>query len=288
MNVLVGVDTEGHSNQVANLLARLRFPDLSCRLVHSVQSVMPDGSFPGSTPGATLAAVHEGLVEAGKSSLANSARVFESVGIPCTTVLDYGDPARVLLEHAEADGCEMIAVASTAKSYYGSLFFGSVAKGLILGGKGPLLITKRDHPGSGPVNAVLASDNSDYFEGCLDHLVDMGPRGLGSVTLFSVYDRDSRRVFEFASNVEADVARHHFESKSEAFAKKAGAVAEVADHLVLDGELEERLGEVVAQKRAELIVMGAQGQGFFERVTVGSSTLHQAITGKESLLLLRA
>lgn len=42
-----------------------------------------------------------------------------------------------------------------------------------------------------------------------------------------------------------------------------------------------------ALPRDELLILGAQGHGFWERLTVGSVSFHQAIAESHSVLMLR-
>lgn len=285
MKVLIGVDCPGHHGQIKNLLERLQFPKLEIVLVHAVQSVLPDASFPGTSPGMEITAVFNELQAAGEAALAHAKDLYANLG-PVSTKLVFGDPARELIEASEAEGCDLIAVASTSKSYYGSLFFGSVAKGLIIGAKRDLLIVKHEHPASGPVNALVATDHSPYMQRCFGELRKLGPAGLGQVTLLSVYDRDTRLTFGHKSGDE-EAGLSQLQAKTDEAAGSLSTDAITFTPQVAAGELDEVLQSVVESTKAELVVMGAQGQGFFERIAVGSSSLHQAITGSQSLLLLR-
>jgi nucleotide-binding universal stress UspA family protein len=48
------------------------------------------------------------------------------------------------------------------------------------------------------------------------------------------------------------------------------------------------IGEVMREKAADLLVIGAQGTGVLERLFVGSVAMHQVVNEPWNLMLLRA
>jgi nucleotide-binding universal stress UspA family protein len=52
-------------------------------------------------------------------------------------------------------------------------------------------------------------------------------------------------------------------------------------------EFHEAVETAMRDQKADLLIMGAKGKGFWDRIRLGSNTLHQALNTSNDLLVLR-
>lgn len=278
MRAAVGVDTSGAANSALHMLARMAFKEIEIDLVHVVESVMPDGGFPKLAPTHPLSVMMEQYRQEGQSALDQAAAWCEAHGIAHRTFLLQGPAARTLIEHADKEGCQIVAVRSSQKGYYGSLFFGSVAKGLVIGARQSVLIVKGEVAGEGSLTCVLATDHSDYANACVDLLVDLAPSGIEKVV---VLNADQARP-ALAGLPDPDL----FRLGRGVCEKFAGKLGECVTRVIRETP-QKAIAQTMQDEGADLLIMGAQGRGFFERVRIGSQSFHQVVNEPHSLFVLR-
>lgn len=282
---MVGVDGSGSWRGALELFFRLEVPGVELELVHCVESVVPEGPFPGAGPGATAGQLYAMLEQAGRRALAEAEEVAEARGLVCRTELAVGDPAAELVARAERSGSDLVVVHSTTKGHWGALFFGSVAKGLLIGAPCSVLVGKGEGTGAtGPVDVVVATDHSDFMGRCLGHVAGWGARGFGRATVLTCGQKLPWP--EGGEGMPVEGMETFYRGRTEEVARGLGFGRE-AEGLYLPGSLDAGIREVVGRTGAELVVMGSQGNGFFERVTVGSHALHQVLTAPHSVLVVR-
>jgi hypothetical protein len=97
VKALVGVDTLGQCATALELLKRLDFGLSKLTLLHSVESVMPDGSFPGLAAGGTYADMLNEFEDAGQNALDEAEAAF-GISAAVEKKMIPGDPLRNLLE----------------------------------------------------------------------------------------------------------------------------------------------------------------------------------------------
>ena len=61
-----------------------------------------------------------------------------------------------------------------------------------------------------------------------------------------------------------------------------------ADGKVVHGRTNDMLREAMQDTEADLVIVGAQGHGFIERLFIGSVSLHQVVSEPYPVLVLRA
>lgn len=293
MNVLVGVDTAGGYQQALEMVLRLGIKDLHLHLVNCVSPVMVDGSFPDGSAGGVLAEINDQIRRDGLVELesAEAASIPRCAGV--TTAQVMGDTAAQLVHYADEHTIDLVAVASANKDYLGSLFFGSVAKGLVASCHRSVLVVKSAFQEVGPVKAVVASDHSDYFGKCLEMYEGWGVSGVGSYHVVSAFGAVKQLAPKYADAVgrlgELSQAAmvDEVNRKNRLVGLKLDGLGATVTSEAVYGRPGPVIDEAYAAQKADLLILGAQGHGFMERLTMGSVSFHQVVSTAHNTLILR-
>jgi nucleotide-binding universal stress UspA family protein len=298
MQILVGVDRE--PGPVVPLLKRLNFPYARYEVVHTLSAAdyLSYGIEGARTPeevekivGAENRLARQ-LAESGARLLARDGEPH-----PVGDVL-FGHPTEALLRRAESLRAELVAInASHAHSEGVAALTGSVARGVAMGSHQSILIARHSllfHADDQPVRAVFATDHSEYANRCLEQLIDFAPRGLSHLLVMTaVPERElelvDRELPELGISVSASV-RQALERRNQSVAHQLDRELK---HTQVEATLStlpihEAIDRALDQASADLLIVGAKGHSLLERLSLGSVSLHQAISGPSSVLILRA
>jgi len=294
MKAVVGVDTQGCYVPVLNLLARLKFPNLHVKLDCVIDPVLPTPAFE-FVPSAELSEEYVRAIEtAGAEALSIANEKGKLDGLSCETACLTGPAATMLMDDAEETSADLIAVAASRKSALGSLFLGSVSRSLAAHCKQSLLIAKADLAPSGPLTAVFATDHSEYAQRALEKLLQFDPKGLSQVHLVTAFTAGDYVQAVLGSNlglkgpqVDQFLARE-LERLSKAAAKKLRDHGIKADHKVQKGQANEVIADAMKDTKADLVIVGAQGHGFIDRLILGSVSFHQVASEPYAVMVIRA
>lgn len=292
VKILVGVDGAQTYRPVLSLLARMRFESSELTLAHAAPA--PGGlaifGYPedasGLEPGRTA-------VQPGGEILEQAADAAARAGLQAETVLLSGRAAPALMEFATREGADLIAIHSVRKSALGSLFLGSVARGLAIGGEQSILISKGEVARSGPLKAVFATDHSPYAKAAMERLIALRPRGIAQLHLMSAatmndYEPDAAHYDAVKEEgLTQEWLEHELERKNEAAAKELAEAGFQVTTTVDPGRPVEAIRRAMSSHSADLLIMGAQGHGFIHRLFIGSTSLQQVVAEPYSVLLLR-
>ncbi len=201
-----------------------------------------------------------------------------------TALHTIGTPAGSLLDEADALNADLIAVGSTQKSRFGCLFFGSVGRALAIGSPKSVLISKKNSEKGQRIRGIFATDHSDYADRALVKLARLRPGGFEKITLVTALTKEmlgdtNQRETEVMSNLMAIKSANAVQHLHEA------GIA--ADYIVAKGEFAPVVDHHVNALRADLLILGAQGHGFLERLFIGSSALHEVVATDHSVLIIR-
>lgn len=294
MKVLIGIDTSNAWQGVANLLVRI-FPDgFEAELIHCIESIMPDGSFPTLSSDHALTLILNEHRRQAEEALSEASSFLTDKGVTCKKTVVQGDSSRVLLEHADASGCELVAIRSSVKSPSSAMFFGSTAKAIVLSAKQSVLVAKNDHEGADQVNALLSTDHSQYMAACIENLKSMDGIRFGNLTVFTTNETRNETMSFLLKDLPdiADLApkwiKEKLEETNQEIANNLSGVTSNASVLVSQENIRTALPNAIKETQSELLVMGSQGHNFFERLMLGSQSMHQILHEKTSVLLLKA
>ncbi len=292
VKVVVGVELAGRSDSALDLLSRLQFPLDQTILVHTIEPVAVTMA---ANPYGMLVEgddIFETLHKAGEAVLVAAKAKAEVLGLKPATQLCEGPPAITLIDAAEADKASLIAVSSTVRSSAGAIFGGSVARGLAIHAKQSVLIAREASSENGLLTAVFANDQSPFCAACLRLLVKCAPKGIAHITLLTVHDRS--RHEQVMAHLHPDKASAALEAIDKELTEKGDAAAKwltengiPTSSKLVSGCVEESIHAEMNESNAGLLIVGSQGHGMVERMLVGSTALHQLVSERYPLLLLR-
>jgi nucleotide-binding universal stress UspA family protein len=139
---------------------------------------------------------------------------------------------------------------------------------------------------------VFATDGSEFNDRCLDKLLSLQPSGIETVHVVGAWG--------LASNVERLLRHslHHSPDVNAALKSSAEAAVEMAasrfeaagfkaTRQAQEGLPDRVLHDAMINSGADLLVVGAHGKSWIERMLIGSTSLHQVIDEPYNVLLIR-
>jgi len=304
MQVVLGIDKSG-KNTALHLVKRLRFTNSSIDLAHviSPSTWSPTGVYGAMAIEASLP--YEDYLEMEKQEEENakallrgeSAYFMAEEGSTSISVL-HGNPTEQLLEHADAIAADLIAVNAPHEGPLLAFLTGSVARGMVIGARQSVLLGRcctGEEADGRPVRAVLATDYSPYMEECIALLLRLHPRGIQHLTILSAYpELDMQDLEPYLSHLKVspiDAMRHELETRNHALIqrlKEGFAPFDITIRSVVSGDpVNLAIAKTMEETESELLIVGAQGHSFLERLTLGSVSFRQAMTAPYSVLVLR-
>jgi nucleotide-binding universal stress UspA family protein len=293
MRAVLGVHHLHSAHQALEALLQLGFKDLEIRPTHVMEHV-------GSTLGKYLLTVTESEYYAQymQSEQQKAKLLLDSFdgelskrGILSQSQLREGHVVNELIAEAQQSKADLVAVSLKAQETLGHFIFGSVGRKLIFQCPTSFFVYK---PLSAPrtlKRAVFATDHSAFAQKALERLIQMQPDGIEHIAVLTAYPHDlTSALAPFVSQLGVDVGRWVEEKlfeENEAVVRRlqqAGfqAVAEVR------GEpIHEAIESSLKQQDAGLVILGAQGHGMLEGLSLGSVTAHQVLHTRHSVLVVR-
>lgn len=291
MKALVGVDLEDTYKGAETLCKRLDFQNQKWIFanVAPLLSAYSPGLSPVMIP---VADATDALHNAGRKALEEAREIAGVEEIECLELIEDGNTAAALMRIAEERDADLI-VAGSGKPRKGFLWtLGSVSRALSYGAKQSLLVSKQGIGGDGPLHAVFATDHSQYAKCALETLIEWAPRGLRRIDVLTAYDtgKETLALLRASTQVQLDFDRWVFENcrkESEAAAQQLRTIAPEVQIIIQQGRPNEVIAEVMKETGADLLILGAQGHGFVQRLLVGSTSLHQLVAEPYPVLLIR-
>lgn len=293
MRAIVGIDGSRLYRSALRLLKRLDMDVNEVTLVHAADPTLPLAGFEVSGTGDVQAELVTSSLECGNEVLEDAQEDACAVGLRTTTALRLGTPAATLLDYAHEHQIDLVAVTSARKGAFGSMFFGSVSRSLAIASRIPILVAKGDVECRGKLTVVLATDHSDYSNQCIDRFLEAKPKGIERVIVTTAYEIDDYEatllhvnLAKLGGQVE-DWIEEKLTAMSKAVVAKFEAVGIPAEFIISHGHTNDVLRKVMDASGADLLVLGAQGHGFVERLVIGSVSLHQVVAEPYSVLVMR-
>ena len=302
MKALLGIDHEGSYRHALSMLRRLDFPNCE---VHLAAVVHPEVDVMAAVgPGAfsnrlalmdPIERLADDSVKAADSDLQEAAvRAMAIDPSPQTTTL-FGDAASQLMNYANDIGASLIAADRTISGAFNAFTMGSVCRALTISAKQSVLITKGEIEPKGEVRAVYATDLSAYGEHCLNNFIDMNPGGLSHITVMHAVEHGSVHYYRGlpGDTVEMVLESNHAHDSealksTEKVAGKLMRVARSTRTQFMVGKAQDLISKAMNDSKADLLILGAQGHGFFERLAIGSVALHSVVAENYPVLIIRA
>jgi nucleotide-binding universal stress UspA family protein len=202
-------------------------------------------------------------------------------GIANRSVVTFGRAAHEITSVADREAADLIIAGSGHKGSLETFLMGSVTRALVVEAKRSVLVGKRAMSAGDKVSAVLATDHSEYADRCVDLLVRLAPAGLGKVTIVSA-DTSDKEVRSVTTEYEGALR-----SRNEIVAGKLAGLGCDVEALVLQGSANEVIDAAMEKTGADLLILGAHGHGFLERLLMGSTAMHMVANSPWNVLVLR-
>jgi nucleotide-binding universal stress UspA family protein len=287
VKILIGVDGGVDDSMPARLVCRLRFPKPQIDLMHAV---VPITWWAGDTVvSADLAQqTLDAQREEGENILERARALYKGTDAQIGLHLDFGSPSERLLDELRSHPADLVVVGGHPRGTFAAWASGSVGRNLVVNSESSLLVVKGGIRTEGPVDLVIATDHSGYVESCVDQLIAWAPAGFGNILVVTAtdFDTDSETVASIAERHRG--LRAEYQSRGERLAARLKPLCSGnVDVDVVDGNPGEVLADAMQRTGAELLVLGAQGHGWFDRLAYGSVSYRQVVSQPYPVLVLR-
>ena len=284
MRLLIGVDEDKRYEPALRLLKRLDFDTQEWHVAH----VRPNPD-PNLAPMILDMEDAKSLMEEdGMETLQNAGKATGG-----KVHLLKGASAPQLLRFAEDLQADIVGLGSSGHSVLGATLLGSVGRAFAIGSPCSFMVGRGQVEGSGPVRVVFATDHSDYARRALSDFLAMKPRGVSEIRVMTAYEMlETSEMVHYLELVEVAARegrtlREHLTVLGEEAAASIRQAGIEASSVLQPGSVGDAIDATMKESNADLVVLGAQGHGFLERLLIGSVALNQVVAGRYSTLVLR-
>lgn len=294
MKAVVGIDASPEALNSIKMVARLQLNQPELQLVHVIERLSPEEWAKKPQNANDLLTQFLRLQEKeGQQSLDQATALARDLQLPAQSLLKYGSTvSNQLLQVAQNTQAHLIAIGSRDETALGKLLIGSVGRKLVTSSPTSLLITRTELTPQEPLEAVFATDHSDYASRCVDTLLQLAPRGLKRLTIMTAFPREMvRSLRNFAPQIPSHLGQWleaHLDEQNQKVQERLQSLGIAVQSQVIASDPDAAIEESMNATGSKLLIMGAQGHGFWERLATGSHTFRQAVSGKHSVLVLRA
>jgi nucleotide-binding universal stress UspA family protein len=295
MKTVVGIDSSQESLNAIRMVGRLMFAQPQLQLIHVIERLSPEEWANKPQNANNLLTQFLRLQEKeGQEWLDKATAMARDLQVPAEAALKYGSTvANQLLQAAQDCQADLLAIGSRDESALGKLLIGSVGRKLVTSSPRSLCITRTElSQTKEPLDAVFATDHSEYASRCVDTLLQLAPRGLRRLTIMTAYPREMvRSMRSFMPHIPSDISKWletHLNEQNQKVSERLKSLGCEIQSKVLAQDPDSAIEDSMQATASKLLIMGAQGHGFLERLTTGSHTFRQAVSGKHSVLILRA
>jgi nucleotide-binding universal stress UspA family protein len=302
MKILFGLERE--LDPAFSLLKQLHFPEATVDIVHVVAPI----NYALADPINYLAfgieplEVDRMVAERDKDANRSVAEAMASLSgtYPCQTMVLFGQPAYEILKYSDEQQVDIIAInAGYTESEGVAAVMGSVSCALVAGASQSVLVARNIRnriEAKNPLRVVFATDHSDYANRCFEEFLRLAPTGIGHLAVICAYPKDSLGAMQMilppkgvniANIVHKELTVQNETMLAQAHERLVTRVLSTASY-VLPDPVYTAIDHVMEAEEGDILVLGAKGHGLLERLTMGSVSMHQAIAGKYSTLIIRA
>ena len=294
IKTLVGVDADDSYRPALDLLIRIRFANNELTFAH-IDPLMADYGIGVMAPYTIVSdQMQEAVSEAAHSLLNKAAAAATAGGFgKAECIYANGNSSATLMQIAHDQKLDLVAIGSRKRGVLDRFFLGSVGRTLAIHGKQSFLVARKTEHGHGAIRAVFATDHSEYANRCFRRFLDMAPNGIDHVTIITAMEALAQPDFRLAPSY----GEATFLPLSDAEDRMRAHGVEMMQMLVAQGiqaefKFEqchpiEDFARAMEESRSDLLILGARGHGFLERVFIGSLALHVVVAEPYSVLVLR-
>jgi nucleotide-binding universal stress UspA family protein len=293
MRLLVGIDDTDRHRMTLDLIARLKFKDLNLSLANVVPLT---DAFVWMYQGQVVLNYDEvcgNLRSRGQQLLDQAEDDACARNLRAKSILMSGGKAEGLSTAADDERSDLIAVACDLKKPIDRLLSGSLAQTLALAAHQSVMIARHERRTNEPVRAVFATDHSAYANGCVDLLLSWNPMGFEHIEVLTAWSAVGHEAAVAGSKVLVDqdevttFVSRKVAAKTDAVAERFRTAGISASGRTVEAEINRVIHETMVETRADLLIIGARGHGFWDRPVLGSTAMHQVGAEPHSILILR-
>lgn len=292
MKIVIAINNLEHGRALTRFVRRLHFSEAE---LHLIWVLPPLTVSPWDISGGTatvfdseLRTSEEVLVQKDLTTLTEE---LKSEGVQSRYTICSGNITRELLDYCDRESADLVVVGAFQHGAVGRLFLGGVSRGVVVSAKCSVLVVKLPRENSHPLRAVYATDLSDYGARCLVHFSQLGIKGIEEITVLHVYPEENIERLRRALPETVDEFKNHLLDKLVSEVKSSAddlkAVTAHRQSRVQIGDVNEVIEKTVHELHADLLVVGAQGHGWFERGALGSISFHHALYEPYSVFIIR-
>jgi nucleotide-binding universal stress UspA family protein len=291
MRVLHPVATEPTPDAAISLVTRLGFASLEVTVASVLQRVAEPVWLEEAASANLVARFLAEQERVAHQSLDAAATLYATRGAKAERALVSGFTAASLQKLADDGRFDLVALVAGDKTRLDRLFAGSVSRALVSSAPQSVLVAKGEVKPSGRVDVVVATDHSPACNRAIDRFLSWAPGGLGEVTIMSAFSDELVEALAVAAPTAdvdwADVVRAEIDKKNFALLERFRPFATTLRSSVRAEKPDVAIALEMRERSAELLILGAQGHGFFERAALGSVSFRQVSEAATSTLVLR-
>ncbi|MHC4876899.1 MAG: universal stress protein [Planctomycetota bacterium] len=279
MKILVAADGSSHSQEVIDLLARLKFPEQAGIEVISVleHPVVYAGSH--GIRDQVTAVTKEQQKRMAEQLVAETRQRLAGCNVDVSAVIRDGHPAEEILKRAESISADLIVAGSRGLSALDRFLLGSTTERLLKHAHCDVLVSRPVTPASHPspserLHIMVAYDGSPAANGAIDDLTRLPIGSVAEVRIVTVLSLLKSFRMDILQHLSAEWAREKETAEKAALA--AAAKLESAGYDRVQVRIEEsddvphHLIDLAENWPAEILMTGANGHSRIERFLLGS------------------
>lgn len=257
-------------------------------VMHTLRSLSPNGMDVHLVHGFNPEPKHNAR-ERGRTAeltLTGARAALEASGLGAAWIQRTADPAEALIDVAEAEGADLIAIGSPiAKG-------GRVARALLKRSPVSILVARRAPPQEG-IRVVLATDHSPFMNSCIRRLLAMNPGGIREIVVLTANEVSAGAVAMLVHGLPdlSEKAEHWI---SEKLMEENQRVCELLAPLgaecraeVREGTTSTAISKSMSETESDLLLIGAPEHCLLEKLAYGSASEDQFLNAPYSVLALR-
>lgn len=225
--------------------------------------------------------------EQAELTLSGARAALEASGLGAAWIQRTSDPAKALMDVAEAEHADLIAIGSPSPGG------GRVARQLLAKSPVSLLIARTVPKQTQGLRAVLATDHSPFIKEGIRRLLRMNPAGLKEIVVLTanqVVGGAAAMMVQGLPGLAEDAERWIAEKITEENAKVCETLAPlgaVCRPEVREGYPNEMIEAAMRDSDSDLLIIGAPEHGLLERLAFGSVSGEEVLRAPYSVLALR-
>lgn len=292
MKAILGIDNQGAWTPAVKLFSALRFPAPEVTLLHAVEATVP--FVPFAAEPVVQVEYHKVLQNLGLAALDQAKDACCDRNLRTKGQMVFGSASQALSYAANEKDVDLVAIAAHPRSRWNPSFLSSVTRGLAIDCDRSILIAKGEIPEGRKLRAVLAVDHSKYSNRWLERFLSLHPAGISEIHVVTAYDLSPHEIEVLKANVPSAETntnawlQKQLEELNGAVVDRLAAAGYAAYGRVVPGRAEDAIRRTMLDTQSDLLIMGAQGHGFVERVFIGSVSLHQALYEPYPVMIVRA